>query len=212
MGELISCGKQCATECCLGTCPTSAACQSCNNEKCVPSFEACSGVIPPDARETALSASDIADIAPANLSLAAVSTGDACVDQPGWDANFDANMYTCGLQSAGLMPLAGSCMASKRCIRQAIDNLLNFRDAFAMVYSYTDGLDYEIGRQLAENLDCGLQSENDETDLLIASITEELGIDDLISDDLARLYDDIADSMSPCCMACDVGSADGSVV
>merc|ERR1719277_74812 len=111
LGELISCGKQCSTECCLGTCPTSAACQSCSNEKCVPSFEACAGVIPPDARETALSGSDVA---PANLSLAVASTGGACVDQPGWDTDFDANMYTCGLQSFGLMPQAGSCMASKQ--------------------------------------------------------------------------------------------------
>merc|ERR1711957_864316 len=47
MGDLIHCGTACATQCCLGFCPTSADCQSCNKAKCNPAFAQCAGEEPP---------------------------------------------------------------------------------------------------------------------------------------------------------------------
>merc|ERR1712039_316980 len=46
MGDLIHCGMQCISECCLGHCPHSNACRTCNAQKCNPSFFSCAGVNP----------------------------------------------------------------------------------------------------------------------------------------------------------------------
>eukprot|EP00443_Scrippsiella_acuminata_P080095 CAMPEP_0115405146 /NCGR_PEP_ID=MMETSP0271-20121206/17781_1 /TAXON_ID=71861 /ORGANISM="Scrippsiella trochoidea, Strain CCMP3099" /LENGTH=180 /DNA_ID=CAMNT_0002829139 /DNA_START=125 /DNA_END=667 /DNA_ORIENTATION=- len=46
MGEMVHCGMNCISECCVGKCPTSAACVKCNKDKCYGSFYACSGEWP----------------------------------------------------------------------------------------------------------------------------------------------------------------------
>jgi len=106
LGELISCGKLCTVECCSGTCSGTGACHSCKTEKCAPQFQACAGVAPPFA---------VGSAAPAPApSKAQSAAGGACVNQAGWDKDFTDNMYKCGLRSAGAMPVAGTCMASKQ--------------------------------------------------------------------------------------------------
>jgi len=42
---------------------------------------------------------------------AETAAGHACVGQYGWDANFGQHMFQCGMQTFGMMPAAGTCMA-----------------------------------------------------------------------------------------------------
>merc|ERR1712039_1061413 len=46
LGDLIHCGMQCISECCVGGCPHSGACKRCNALKCNPAFIRCAGVNP----------------------------------------------------------------------------------------------------------------------------------------------------------------------
>jgi len=47
LGQLISCGKQCLSQCCAGQCREKPACAQCSATHCNPAFVACAGVSPP---------------------------------------------------------------------------------------------------------------------------------------------------------------------
>merc|ERR1711957_662551 len=130
---------QCISECCLGNCPHSSACRSCNARKCNPGFISCAGVNPArrlevgdvdvDNSEGAAAPNLDADVsgvttvaAPdalvpsvtSNISMLESAWGGACVGQHGWNTDFAHRMYQCGLASGGQQPAAGTCMAGKQ--------------------------------------------------------------------------------------------------
>mmetsp|Transcript_23423 Transcript_23423/g.35352 ORF Transcript_23423/g.35352 Transcript_23423/m.35352 type:complete len:187 (+) Transcript_23423:67-627(+) len=47
MGDMVTCGFQCLSECCTGQCTESGPCKACNKAKCAPGFTRCAGVAPP---------------------------------------------------------------------------------------------------------------------------------------------------------------------
>merc|ERR1712194_897248 len=127
LGNLIHCGMGCISECCLGNCPYSSQCRSCNARKCNPAFSQCAGVDPArrldagdivvsntedvaehsapshgineSAMSTLATPSSLVPEATSNSSMLGSTWGGACVGQHGWNTDFAHRMYQCGIFS-----------------------------------------------------------------------------------------------------------------
>jgi len=117
IGNHIHCGLNCKRECCLGRCTTRPACWECQVEKCQPAFFECAGVYPPRpvAKDDVwLEHSLVADEGNSVGDHLHTASGNACVDQTGWDVDFAARCYTCGFRTMGNAYRSGRCMAARQ--------------------------------------------------------------------------------------------------